>query len=193
MPLPFGLFLTHGAIVHTYSSISYQLSTCTLFLMDPECFEDTCPSTLRILDLPCPACVQNHSAFCPHYSAKHAVLHSSNSCFQLLMTLFPWENWSPWKRTSASPLRQSPFQDLHLLLEATTSTCALDARWRVTDPISPWITSLFTLLFFFQDYFYQYDNIFLKHKSRASFFSYISSWLALSLHSHKWHFPRAAI
>lgn len=70
--------------------------------MDPECFEDTCLSTLRILDLPCPACVHNHSAFCPHYSAKHAVLHSSNSCFQLLMTLFPWENWSPWKRTSAS-------------------------------------------------------------------------------------------
>lgn len=137
--------------------------------MDPECFEDTCLSTLRILDLPCPACVHNHSAFCPHYSAKHAVLHSSNSCFQLLMTLFPWENWSPWKRTSASPLRQSPFQDLHLLLEATTSTCALDARWRVTDPISPWITSLFTLLAFFRiipiSMIIYFSNIYQEHLS----------------------------
>lgn len=146
--------------------------------MDSECFEDTCPSTLRILDLPCPACVHDHSAFYPHYSAKHGVLHSSNSCFQLLMTLFPRGNWSPWKRTSASsaslihcvthPSRISTFPPtwghyLHL-------RC-----WPQVESHWPHLSLNYKpfYFFFFQDYSYQYmiiyfSNIYQEHLSFSS-------------------------
>lgn len=165
--------------------------------MDSECFEDTCPSTSGILDLPRPACVHDHSAFYPHYSAKHAVLHSSNSCFQLLMTLFPWENWSPWKRTSASshrwvshPSRISTFPPAwgHYLL--LCSRPQVESHW-------PHLSLNCKPLYFIGFFFFSiipismviyFSNICQEHLS-----SHISSWLALSLHSHKWHFPRVAI
>lgn len=156
--------------------------------MDSECFEDTCPSTLRILDLPCPACVHDHSAFYPHYSAKHGVLHSSNSCFQLLMTLFPRGNWSPWKRTSASsaslihcvthPSRISTFPPtwghyLHLRCWPQ-----VESHW---PHLSLNYKPFYFIVFFSGLFLTVYDNIFLKHISRASFF-------LISLHDFLCHF-----
>lgn len=161
--------------------------------MDSECFEDTCPSTLGILDLPCPACVHDHVHLSSLFS-QACCLAFLKLLFQLLMTLFPEKTWSPWKRTSAPSRRWvSTLQDLPPSLPAWATTSPgsrpqVESHW---PHLSLWIASL-CACGFFQHYSYQYGNILLKHISRASFFSYI--FMTCSVTSfHKWHFPRVAI